>query len=110
MGGTKGLLGLVVGLGILIVAGFGVVVATLAHRMIEGGHRSAVTPPAQTTAALGEPPGTRIGSLVAAGDRLAVLLQGGGADRVVLLDPRDGTRLGTIVLTAPPGLPPVPPP
>ena len=111
MGGTKGLLGLVVGLGILIVAGFGVVVATLAHRMIEGGHRPAATPPAQTIAALGEPPGTRIGTLVAAGDRLALLLQGGGsADRIVLLDPRDGTRLGTIVLTTPPSLPPVPPP
>ena len=111
MRGTKGLFGLVVGLGLLILAGFGVVVATLAHRMLEGSHSTAAAA-APTPVTLDEPSGTRIGTIIAAGDRLAVLLQGGGAgDRLVLLDPHDGTRVGTVLVTGPaPGLAPAPPP
>ena len=37
-------------------------------------------------------------ALGAAGDRLAVLLQGGGPDRVLLLDPRSGQVVGRVGL------------
>jgi hypothetical protein len=98
MGGTKGLLGLVIGLGVLILAGFSVVVATLAHRMFSPAPVSITS----ASSTLGEPAGTKVGALVAVGDRLGVLLQGGGTeDRVVLIDPRDGSRVATIAIAGP---------
>ena len=45
--------------------------------------------------------GTRIAAIAAAGDRLAVQLQGGGPDRVLLVDPRNGRVAGRIGLRAP---------
>ena len=47
---------------------------------------------------LDEPTGTRIGGIAALSDRLAVLLQGAGPDRIVLVNPRTGTEAGTIAL------------
>lgn len=54
--------------------------------------------PAQVAAILDEPPGTRITGIAALQDRLAVQLSGGGADRVVLIDPRTGQIAGRIAL------------
>jgi hypothetical protein len=50
---------------------------------------------------LDEPAGTRIAGIASAGDRLAVRLQGGGSDRVVLVDPRTGAVAGRIGLHTP---------
>jgi hypothetical protein len=67
--------------------------------------RGAVPPVAVASSAaplamtLSEPEGTRIVSVTAVQDRLALQLQGGGADRVVLLDPRSGAVSGRISLT-----------
>jgi hypothetical protein len=47
---------------------------------------------------LNEPVGTRIAGIAAAGDRLVALLQGGGADRIVLIDARTGTVVGLVAL------------
>lgn len=47
---------------------------------------------------LQEPAGTRITGVAETQDRLAVQLQGGGADRVVLIDPRSGVVIGRILL------------
>ena len=79
-------------LGLLIVLGTTVVGVTIVRRMSE--------PPApgQVAATLDEPAGTRITAIVATQDRLALHLQGGGPDRVVLLDPRTGARTGSIAL------------
>ncbi len=77
----RALIVLVVGMGVLIVVGVGVVAATIMHRM---GGPAAVAIAASAT--LDEPAGTHIATIGAAGDRLAVLLQGGGADRVVFVD------------------------
>lgn len=52
----------------------------------------------QVAAILDEPPGTRIAGIAAVQDRLAVQLTGGGADRVVLLDPKSGQVAGRIAL------------
>jgi hypothetical protein len=54
--------------------------------------------PAWVSAALDEPVGTHIVGITAVGDRLAVQLQGGGADRVVLIDPATGAVAGRVSL------------
>jgi hypothetical protein len=68
------------------------VAITIIHRM--GGAAS------HTLAAgvLDEPAGTHIVGASAYGDRLAVVLQGGGADRIALFDPSTGRTLGHISL------------
>jgi hypothetical protein len=73
---------LMVVMGLLIVAGVGVIIVTITTRLSAP----------QTTAAapLDEPAGTRIAQIAASGDRLTMLLQGGGPDRVVVLDLRTG--------------------
>lgn len=84
---------LTVVMGILILLGTAVVVVTIARR---AGNGQAVTP-TRFQVVLHEPAGTRIGGITAVGDRLAVLLQGGGpADRVVLVDPRTGAQMGRL--------------
>ncbi|MBN9561312.1 MAG: hypothetical protein J0H14_11375 [Alphaproteobacteria bacterium] len=80
-------------LGVLIVLGTTVVAVTIVRRMSEP---AAV--PSQIAVTLEEPAGTRIAAIAATQDRLAVHLQGGGPDRVVLLDPHTGARTGSIVL------------
>ena len=47
---------------------------------------------------LDEPAGTRIVGIAGVRDRLAVQLQGGGVDRVVLIDPVSGSMAGRISL------------
>jgi hypothetical protein len=54
--------------------------------------------PASLAAVLDEPAGTRIAEMVAVRDRLAIRLQGGGPDRVVLIDLATGAVAGRISL------------
>ena len=87
----RALVAAVVVMSVLIVAG----VATLAVTIV----RRLAAPPLQaTTETLDEPAGTHMQQIATAGDRLAVLLSGGGPDRVVLLDPRSGQVTGRIGL------------
>ncbi len=73
----------VIVMGVLIIAGVAVIIAVLAQR--------ALAPSAASVqAVLDEPAGTRIASVSTAGDRLAMALQGGGPDRVVVVDLRSG--------------------
>ena len=82
---------LVIGMGVLIVAGVAVIGVTLANRM---------SAPTGTIASLtlDEPAGTRITAATLAPDRLAVTLRGGGPDRIVLLDTKSGRVLGRVGL------------
>ena len=73
----------VVGMGVLIVAGMTTIGVTIVHR-------SMAVPPAAPDAVLDEPAGTRIAEVLAVSDRLALRLQGGGPDRVVVVDPKTG--------------------
>jgi hypothetical protein len=82
---------LVVVMGVLIVAGVAVVVATLVSR-------NASAPLVATHATLDEPAGTRIGSATLSGRDLVVVLQGGGPDRVAVVDLRTGRRTGGVSL------------
>jgi hypothetical protein len=77
---------------VLIVLGVAVIGLTIVRRLSGGNAVAAAL-------VLQEPAGTRIGGIASAADRLAILLQGGGTDRVVLLDPRTG-HITTRVLLA----------
>jgi hypothetical protein len=88
----------VIVMGVLIVAGTIALLIGIARR--SSAPVAAVAPlPPFVSAVLNEPEGTRIAGLVAVRDRLAVQLQGGGAeDRVVLIDATTGTVAGRISL------------
>jgi hypothetical protein len=78
----RALMILVVAMGVLIVAGVVGLVGVVASRV-------AARRPAEAVAVLlDEPAGTRIAGIAAVADGLALQLQGGGADRVVVVDPR----------------------
>jgi hypothetical protein len=83
----------VVAMGVLIVLATAVLVATVIHRATAP-RETAALPAAPAgnpgTVLLDEPAGTHIGSVVPVRDGLALLLQGGGPDRVVLVDPATG--------------------
>ena len=77
-------------MGVLIVVGTTTLIVLLVLRV--GG---ASTP---ADIVVEEPAGTRVGAVSAGADRLVVLLQGGGPDRVVILDLRSGRRVGSFKL------------
>ena len=81
----------VVIMGILIVAGVVGLGVALTQRL--SGQTGAMN-----SVLLDEPAGSRIAGTSMAPDRLAVQLQGGGPDRVVLLDTRTGRVLGRVAL------------
>jgi len=90
--GLRALKILTVGMGVLILAGTAVIVGVIFHRATAPGTSAPVA------LTLDQPAGTRIVGIAATQDRLAVQLQGGGADRVVLVDPRTGAVTGRIAL------------
>jgi hypothetical protein len=95
------MLGLVILMGVLILAGTAVVAVTIIHRAGMAGSHAA--PPASRgdnwgDVALGEPAGSHVVSVTTAGDRLAILIQGGGPDRVDFVDPEDGRLVGRVRL------------
>lgn len=93
----RALKALVIGMGVLIVAGLIVVVVTIANR---GG---VARPTGFDTAGLGLPAGSEIAAIEAVGDRLAVHVRiPGEGDRILIVDPADGTIVGRI---APEGAP-----
>lgn len=79
-------------MGVLIIAGTATLFTLLATRMSPGAGQIA------SSAVLDEPAGTRIAGVSAAADRVAVQLQGGGPDRVVVVDLRAGRVLGRVGL------------
>jgi hypothetical protein len=87
-----------IAMAVLIVVGTTALLVTIVHRLTSGSVPVAATAPAPVAAVLDEPAGTRIVGIATAGDRLAVQLQGGGADRVLLMDPHTGEVVGQIAL------------
>ena len=82
-------------MGVLIVLATTVLIVLIARRI--GGVGAA---PTSIAVLLDEPSGTRIAGIASAGDRLALQLNGGGPDRVLLVDPRSGAVVGRIGLRA----------
>ena len=87
---------LTIGMGVLIVVATTVLVVVIARRIGGAGRRRRRRGGAAGRARGDADRGDRLG-----GDRLAVQLQGGGADRVVLVDPRTGAVAGRIGLRTP---------
>ncbi len=69
-------------MGLLIVAGVAVLGVTISQRIS--------VPKLAAPPLLDEPEGTHIAKISTNGDRVVLLLQGGGPDRVVVLDLRQG--------------------
>jgi uncharacterized membrane protein len=92
----------VIVMGVLIVLGTIGLVIGIARRASAPAMPPSMPPlaalPASVSALLDEPEGTHIVAIAALRDRLAIQLQGGGADRVVLIDPLTGTIAGRIAL------------
>lgn len=87
----RGLMVAVVAMGVLIVAGVIVLGTALVGRM--SGQSGPIA-----SVLLDEPIGSRVAAVALAPDRLAVQLQGGGPDRVVLVDTKAGKVLGRVGL------------
>jgi hypothetical protein len=86
----RALQALVIVMGVLIVAGMATIAITLVRR-------GAAPPVAMTALTLAEPAGTHIAAISPMGARLAVLLQGGGPDRIMIVD-TDGQVVGRLGL------------
>ena len=84
----------VIVMGVLILGGVATIVVTIVNRISGPG----VADGAATQALLDEPAGTRIAGVSQAADRVAVQLQGGGPDRVVVVDLRAGRVVARINL------------
>jgi hypothetical protein len=88
-------------MGVLIVLGTTGLIIGVVRRASPAGPE-AVLPvsglPAIASSVLDEPAGTHIAGIAAVRERLAVQLQGGGVDRVVLIDPATGAVAGRISL------------
>ena len=92
----RALLAAVIVMGVLIVAGTATLLVLIAHRMSGAIH----APPSEVNATLelGEPEGTHISGIAAAGDRVVLYLSGGGADRLVLIDPHRNEVVGRVAI------------
>ena len=87
------LVALVSVMGVLIIVGVGVVGVTILHRAGMGAGAGTAA-----DVVLDEPAGTRLVGVAGVGDRLAVALTGGGADRVAIVDLRRGTVVSHVSL------------
>jgi hypothetical protein len=86
------LITLTVAMGVLILLGTTVLVVAIVKRSAAPPSSGAVM------VTLDEPTGTRITGVAGVADQVAVALQGGGPDRLVLVDPRSGVIAGRISL------------
>lgn len=84
---------LVIGMGVLIVAGTVTLVVLLVQRAGGGGAASG-----SFSVSLNEPEGTRIAGIASAERGLALWVTRPDGDRVIFLDPQTGRRAGEIRL------------
>lgn len=81
----------VIAMGVLIVAGVATLATLIAGRVAPSrGHVRDVR--------LGEPSGTGVANATLSGDRVLLVLRGGGPDRIVVLDSASGQVLARIGL------------
>lgn len=99
----KALKALVVFMGVLLVAGLGLLgwgLYSQAGKMASKGRQPAVVAVGTDFGAIAVPlpAGARIDQMMAAGERVVLRVTGGGPDRLVVLDPQAGTVAGTFVI------------
>ncbi len=103
MRGTRALLALTIGMGVLIVVGTTALIVIIVHRLAHPAPASVAAAPVVPGAALPalqrEPAGTRVTALARQSDTLlAIALSGGGPDRVLVWDLSAGRALTEIRL------------
>jgi len=82
-------------MGAMLLAGVAILGATIAGRLPKHG------PPAEafTAPAIGIPPGARVESMSAGGDRIVLdLVLSDGSRELLIVDPASGRKLGTVPL------------
>jgi hypothetical protein len=95
----KGLLALVIIMGVMIVAGLVVVVVTIAMRLSGSGTEAAATTAGFGTLDLPVPAGCQVMEMVAADDRLILRLGSGErCNQIIVVDAANGRNLGTVRL------------
>lgn len=97
----RALKGLVIVLGVLLVAGFMVLIITIAFRIANGDWGGAGTP-AEISAEITRPPGSELAGMTADGDRLYLRFTlASGGDLIVIVDAATGERLGELRIPNP---------
>ena len=94
----RALMVLVVVMGVMIVGGVATLAVLLAKRMGAAPVAIGAPPEAIGAVTLDEPEGTRIVAALPGGEHIVVQLQGGGPDRVAVVDARSGRVVGRIGL------------
>ena len=89
---------LVIGMGILLVVGTGVVVVTIVHRMSSGATAKTAGSRLPDHADILLPPGAKVESVTAIGDRLALRVTASSGESILLVDPVTGAVVETIDL------------
>lgn len=103
---NRPLLMVVIGLGALVVLATTVVIVKVVKDIISGHPHSTQTVSsgmqpdtiALTTNMLSQPEGSHIVTITGIGDRLSVLINGGGPDRILFVDPATGRVTGQLML------------
>lgn len=98
----KALKGLVIFMGLLLVAGFGLLAYGMYSKAGQLG-KSGGAARAADGAVFGQtevplPAGARVEQMVAAGERVVLRISGGGSERYLVLDPASGRVAGSFVL------------
>ncbi len=95
----RGLTIFVIVMGIVLVVGFGVVLATVAGRLAGSGASSANPGPAFAGKPIHIPKGARVGAMTAEGNRLILRLSlPGGGQEILIINLATGAPLGMIAL------------
>lgn len=111
MKNTRPLLIAVIVMGVLVVLATGVVIVKVVTDITGGSPAPALTTSALTgavsvpadavtltTRVLSQPEGSHIVSITGLGNRLSVLITGGGPDRILFVDPGTGAVTGQLML------------
>ncbi len=99
MGKTRPLMIAVIAMGVLVILGTTVVIVKVVKDMMGGNSEAAVSQTVTlTTHMLSQPAGSHIVTIAGAGDRLSVLVNGGGPDRILFVDPASGAVTGQLML------------
>ncbi|RAU22302.1 hypothetical protein CU669_09270 [Paramagnetospirillum kuznetsovii] len=105
----KAIKGLVVFLGLLLVAGLGLMAYGLFVKKAQNKGMAAAPAATSTTADFGAvslpvPQGSRIEQMIAAGERVVIRLSGQGPERILVIDPASGRMVGSFMLTPEPAV------
>jgi hypothetical protein len=95
---AKPLLIAVIAMGVLIVVATTVVVVKLVKDVVAGPAAPASDSVSLTTTMLHQPLGSHIVTIAAVDGRLSVLVNGGGPDRILFIDPGTGKVAGQLML------------